>query len=302
MKLLSRYLARLNLTDEVELPLKADLATLQLLTERHLDLIPFENTFQHGIQPDSPASLDMEVTAAKILDDNRGGFCFEMNLLFAKLLEELGYPVTLLMSNVFLSADDEKKDPSTLPPHVTPIVLLDDGTRYLVDVGFGEPAYHPIEYCLDKEQQTPEGMVCKMCEEGTDSMRLYWKKEGQWRARLHWSKADALLPPDKSPCVDLIQPHLTMVAEHPQSPFVQKLIVCRINKTHKYTLAGNKYKVTLRSFDEAVAPKIVEQRVIESNEAARELLRDVYNVPLASSEGLELATSQKAANELWSNF
>jgi N-hydroxyarylamine O-acetyltransferase len=73
---------------------------LRQLVEAHLEKIPFENLAQDGGKG-GPVSLDLETIATKILDRNRGGFCFELNALFAALLEDLGYQVTVVPAIVY---------------------------------------------------------------------------------------------------------------------------------------------------------------------------------------------------------
>src|ERR1700757_4749662 len=71
--------------------------TLRQLHCLHLFAIPFEN-------------LDIHIGRAiiceearflhKIIDEHRGGFCYELNGAFAALLRELGFQVTLLAAGV----------------------------------------------------------------------------------------------------------------------------------------------------------------------------------------------------------
>lgn len=61
-----------------------------------------------GISPEAvwPIQLDVEAFSAKILHAGRGGFCYELNGLFAALLATLGYSVTLLEGRVTGGTDD----------------------------------------------------------------------------------------------------------------------------------------------------------------------------------------------------
>lgn len=73
------YLARLG----VETPPPPDAPSLRSLQAAHLRRIPFENL---SIHLGEPISLDIDDLADKILRRRRGGFCFELNGLFAQLL------------------------------------------------------------------------------------------------------------------------------------------------------------------------------------------------------------------------
>src|SRR5262249_9039065 len=59
--------------------------------------VPFENL---DIHLGRPIVLDDDVFFDKIVERRRGGFCYELNGLFAALLRELGFDVTMLSAGV----------------------------------------------------------------------------------------------------------------------------------------------------------------------------------------------------------
>jgi N-hydroxyarylamine O-acetyltransferase len=63
--------------------------------------VPFENLSIHAGEP---IVLDEAALFGKIVDAKRGGFCYECNGLFAGLLGELGFEVTILSAGAPLSA------------------------------------------------------------------------------------------------------------------------------------------------------------------------------------------------------
>jgi N-hydroxyarylamine O-acetyltransferase len=116
----AEYLARIGArTDD-------DLATL---TDRHYRAVPFENL---SIHLGEPVDTTPEALFDKIVRRRRGGFCYELNGLFAWLLGELGYDVAFLGARVHGGDADS-------PPlaHQALRVTGDDGVARLVDVGFG---------------------------------------------------------------------------------------------------------------------------------------------------------------------
>jgi N-hydroxyarylamine O-acetyltransferase len=74
--------------------------------------------------------LDREANYEKIVERRRGGWCFELNGLYAALLEQLGFEVTLLGSRVH-GTDWVSQELA----HMLLLVHLDE--PYVVDVGFG---------------------------------------------------------------------------------------------------------------------------------------------------------------------
>jgi N-hydroxyarylamine O-acetyltransferase len=115
-------------------PSTATLAELQLA---HLTHVPFENLHvfhRRGVQ------VDVDWSYSKIVEQRRGGWCFELNGCFGALLRALGYTVEILSSRT--------NNPSSgaMSPEFDHLALLVyvDSHRYLVDVGWGDCALSPI--------------------------------------------------------------------------------------------------------------------------------------------------------------
>jgi N-hydroxyarylamine O-acetyltransferase len=68
----------------------------------------------------------------------RGGFCYELNGLFAALLRALGFQVTMLSAQVMGRQGRFGPDFD----HMTLMVLLAE--RWLADVGFGDSFLEPM--------------------------------------------------------------------------------------------------------------------------------------------------------------
>lgn len=125
------YLARIGYKGSLE----PTLATLTNLHRAHLRSIPYENLDIHLGQR---LSLDEAEIFDKLVTRKRGGWCFEMNGLFAWALRELGFQVTLLGAKV----ERVGKPPRERPDHLALAVALD--RSYLADVGFGDGLLEPL--------------------------------------------------------------------------------------------------------------------------------------------------------------
>jgi N-hydroxyarylamine O-acetyltransferase len=90
----------------------------------------------------------------------RGGFCYELNGLFARLLEALGYRVTLLSAQVV--HDDGRE--SHEYDHLTLRVDLDE--PWLVDVGFGDAFRDPMPLRPDSEFVDELGRTYRLSVDG----------------------------------------------------------------------------------------------------------------------------------------
>ena len=111
------------------------LDTLRDLQLSHLLSVPFENLSIHAGEP---ILLQEDALFDKIVIHHRGGFCYELNGLFASLLRHLGFNVKML------SAAVAKADGGFGPDfdHMSLLVLLED--RWLVDVRFGDSFRQPL--------------------------------------------------------------------------------------------------------------------------------------------------------------
>jgi N-hydroxyarylamine O-acetyltransferase len=119
-------------------------AGLRQLHLHHLLAVPFENLSIHLGQPISLARDDL---FDKIVVQRRGGFCYELNGLFAALLTSLGYSVSLLQAGVY--------GPNGIGPPFDHLVLLVDG--WLCDVGFGKHTAYPLRLDSGVAQDDPCG-------------------------------------------------------------------------------------------------------------------------------------------------
>ncbi|MCO1581904.1 arylamine N-acetyltransferase [Crossiella sp. SN42] len=139
------YLARIGAPHPAA-PTAAALADLQ---RRHLHTVPFENL---GVHLPGTLTLDPAALAEKIITRRRGGFCFELNGLFAELLRGVGFQVTLAGARVFHNA-------GVGPPqdHLALLVTDEEGVVWLSDVGFGRFALSPLRWTAREPQQDATG-------------------------------------------------------------------------------------------------------------------------------------------------
>jgi N-hydroxyarylamine O-acetyltransferase len=137
------YLDRIG----AERPARADAEALGELQRRHLLTVPFENL---SIHLGEPIELAEAALVDKVIDRRRGGFCYELNGLFAALLSELGYDITLLACRAFGAT-------GVGPPFDHLALRVDLEEPWLVDVGFGRHSARPLLLDTDIEQRDPEG-------------------------------------------------------------------------------------------------------------------------------------------------
>lgn len=202
-----RYLQRLGFAA----PPPPTLATLQALQQRHTAAFVFETLATFLRQP---VSLQGEALERKLLFDGRGGYCYELNGLFLKLLETLGYPVRSLGARVVMGGD-ERAD--TARTHKVLCVGV-AGIDYLVDVGFGGMVpTAPLPLHSEAVQATPHEpyRLQRLGEEFLLSAQV----EGQWRALYRFDLHPQAAIDDEV--------GNWYVSTHPDSSFVGQLRVAR---------------------------------------------------------------------------
>ena len=139
------YLQRIGYSGSVE----PTLHTLRNLHLAHVLSVPFENLSICSACQRQPIVLDETALFDKIVTRQRGGFCYELNDLFAALLIALGYRVELLSARV---PNDEGR-PVPDFDHLVLHVSLD--YEWLADVGFGEGFRWPLRLSMGRVQ--PQG-------------------------------------------------------------------------------------------------------------------------------------------------
>lgn len=143
----NKYLSRIGAE---KFDISVNLETLNFLQKQHLLRIPFENLDIHW---KTPIVLDTEKFYEKIVERKRGGFCYELNGLFYKLLEEIGFSSKIISARVGSGNGNFGAEYDHLA-----ILTGIDGEEFLVDVGFGDFSAEPLKFVLDVEQEDTNGI------------------------------------------------------------------------------------------------------------------------------------------------
>jgi N-hydroxyarylamine O-acetyltransferase len=148
-------------------PLSPSPETLRALHHAHMLTVPFENL---DIHLGRPIVLELPRLYDKIVNQRRGGFCYELNGLFGWLLRELGFQVEMLSARVCNGGE-----PGPEFDHMALLVRVEK--RLLADVGFGDSFVEPLELD-DAGEQLQRGVAYRMETEG-EIARMLERKPGQ---------------------------------------------------------------------------------------------------------------------------
>lgn len=220
---LDSYFARVGYSG----PRTATLETLRTLHVLHPAAITFEN-----IDPlmKRPVQLDLSALTTKLIEEKRGGYCYEQNTLFAAALRSLGFSVTTVAARAQYGA------PSGVVRARTHMVLridLPEGP-HICDVGYGRLTLTaPLRFTLDVEQTTPHGPY-RLVQIG-DEFQLQAKLNDRWLPVFQLSVQEQL-------SVDWEVANW-FNSTHPESTFTQNLMVARSLGDRRLGLFNNDYRI-----------------------------------------------------------
>jgi len=233
----------------------ANYATLHDLHINHLRTVPYENL---DIMREIPLSMETEAIYKKIVTRGRGGYCFELNGLFAWLLRELGFGVTEYMGR-FLK--DEKEIP--MRRHRVLRVSCAEG-EYIADVGVGLTIPQiPMPYTLGKVSEQGAERY-KFEKEPFLGNVLYEWRQNDWQRLYSFTEEEQLN-------VDFIAPSF-YCEKHPESYFRT------MDMVHIFTENGRK-SVADREF-KAFSPAGVQVMTPASDAEYEELLLREFGIDL----------------------
>ena len=215
------YLSRIGYSG----PRTCTVETLHALHRAHMFTVPFENLDIHRQQE---IVLDESRLFEKIVRQRRGGFCYELNGLFAALLRELHFPVTRLSARVY-----DAGTPGPEYDHMTLLVQLDD--RWIADVGFGDSFIDPLR--LDEPgEQHQRGIGYRIGREGEAWKLMERRPDAEWKILYQFD----LRPCQLEEYADMCRWHQTSTGSH----FTQKRICSLATPSGRVTLSGMKLIVT----------------------------------------------------------
>jgi N-hydroxyarylamine O-acetyltransferase len=226
--------------------------TLAALHRAHMLAVPFENLDIHlGVAN----VLDPEHVFEKVVTRRRGGWCYELNGLFALLLERLGFTVTRYSAAVVLS-----DPPSPDFAHLTLRVDLD--RPWLADVGFGASVTRPLRLQDDGDQERV-GNLYRRARRPDGRMVLHENGGPQYAFALEARAMEEFA----EMCV--------LQQTTPGSHFVEAPICSRATEEGRESLSGMRLITTTKDGRS--------ERELATEDERTEVLRDVFGVDLGGA-------------------
>jgi len=242
---LDNYFERIGYTG----PRAPTLEVLKAIHRLHPRAIPFEN-----LNPLTrrAVKLDLESVERKLVDDHRGGYCFEQNALLANVLIELGFQVTPLIGRVLWG-----REPDAVPPRTHMVLRIDlDNEAWIADVGFGSVTLtSPVRLTPGLAQRTDLG-IFRLADASHDALYLEVQARDQT-----WSRVYRF---DLHP-VEWIDYETSnwYTSTSPEAIFANNLIVCRVLDDTRLALLND--QLNERAADGSI---VREQRLASADELA----------------------------------
>jgi len=241
---LHTYFDRIGFTGEP----RADLAGVTDMMRLQLFSVPFENL---DVQAGKGISLQPEAIVDKLVGRRRGGYCYEVNGLFAMALQALGIPYRFVAARPMIY-------PVARPrTHMALVVRLDDAD-WLIDLGFGANGIRaPLR--LDETgvevRQDFDTYVLGRPNEREYLLRA--RVNGEWANQYSFDLSH-------QEWIDFM-PANYLNSTHPDSLFVQKLLVMLQHPEGRTILFDGRLKTRVRGkvTVRKVAPEAVNQVLSE---------------------------------------
>lgn len=244
------YLKRINYRG----PRDVSAETLCELHKAHLLAVPFENL---DIHIKRPIVLDEQKLVGKIVREQRGGICYELNTAFCSLLRGLRFRVSVLSAGV--ARDEGGFD----PPFDHMALLVDLEERWLADVGFGDSFREPLKLDL-RGQQDQNGESYRIVDAEERHLIVERRESEVWKPQYRFT----LDPYTLDDFDEMCRYHQTS----PESPFTQKRVCTLATPGGRITVTGMRLIVTERGEKQ--------ERELASHEEWTATLREHFGIVL----------------------
>ena len=240
------------------------LATLQAIHARHATTIPFENLSPLLRQV---VRLDLASLQDKLVQQGRGGYCFEHNLLLRAVLLALGFQVRGLAARVRWNMPDEVV---TARSHMLLRIDL-EGQVYLADVGFGGLTLTaPLALICYRAQSTPHEPF-RIVADG-DGYLMQAQISQSWKSLYRFDLQEQHLPD--------YEVSNWYLSNHPGSHFVTGLMAARPAADRRYALRNNQFAIHHLTGQ-------TERRVLTNVAEVRATLQDAFHITLPETPELD---------------
>ncbi|MEX5652362.1 arylamine N-acetyltransferase [Staphylococcus cohnii species complex 1658] len=208
------------------------LEALNYYIEHYMLTVPFENI---DVQNKVKISVAVDDIYDKIVRQNRGGYCYEMNHLFQSYLNKKGFDARIVSATIHTPGGGRSQRGS----HVSLLVCI-DGVDYVADVGFGDLPIHVMP--ITSAENT------NIIEDKSGTFRAIFQNEQhdsffvqKWEGNQWHTKYEAGLSGKR---IQDFAENIEYNQTNPNSIFVKRLIITMPKSYGRVTMSQNYLTIT----------------------------------------------------------
>lgn len=252
----NEYLSKVNLTKE---EITKDLSGLRKLYLAHLHHFVFENI---DCLLGNEIKIDLNSLYQKLIINNRGGYCFELNLFFLEALRFFGFSADIYLARVFYRGTG-----INAKTHLTVVVDLEN-QKYIVDAGFGGPGPEDVlTFKLDIVQKL-FNYNFKIVEDVDFGYMIQRESDGVFK-NVFAFKFDKVYPAD-------LEMSNFYVSRLPSSAFLNNINICQFNSKGRQTV----FNSTFNTFD---LQNLTSKTIVDTDDF-QQLLTQNFQIQLNQEE------------------
>jgi N-hydroxyarylamine O-acetyltransferase len=247
----------------------ADASGLRVVHRAYVSHVPFESL---SVQLGESRPLDPDALVERVLNDGRGGYCFEVNTVLLELLTTLGFGVERREAIV---GEREAFARGDVTNHMALVVTVPgSGERFIAEGGWGEGPLDPLPLV---EGALPSGMTIERDGDG------WWVGQHSWGTTPGYRFGDAAVE------LDAFEEHHRRLSTSPESGFVRNLLVQQ---------PADDQIVTLRSRTMFLdGPAVRERSVLESEAELGAVLQSRFGITVTGERLARLWANAVAQHE-----
>ncbi|MGX0332475.1 arylamine N-acetyltransferase family protein [Staphylococcus cohnii] len=203
------------------------LETLNYYIERYVLNVPFENI---NVQNGQPIALDNPSMIDKIVNEHRGGYCYEQNRLFCAFLTSKGYNVYMVSATIYNGSGWAMEG-----SHMALIVTLNQ-KKYLVDVGYADIPKAAMPITNDEEIVYDVNSEFKVSKVSDHTFEMKKKVDHKWQTQYQFEYEPKVL-------ADFEQ-GIAFNQNNEASIFVQQLLISKATTFGRVTMSNNHLTIT----------------------------------------------------------
>lgn len=233
---------------------KLNLNFIQKLQERHLEEFIFSSI---NVLLKKELPLDDALLFKRVIEDKKGGYCFEHNKIFYEVLFALGFKVKSLLGRVLNNRDIQV-------PRTHRVTLLEwEEKTYLVDVGFGPTCPHLPVALYEKNAPSNRGHHYEITHKGNS---FYLAEKFKEHSFTYYS-----FELQEAFDADFEMGHFYS-HKYPKASFVNNLVASRIYDDKVYSLRNDSFHIIRKEDKEII--------IIDSAKHLQEVLNNYFEYVL----------------------